>query len=270
MNWDQYRTFATLCDRLGVTVPEPLTRAMHLADVARSHDAAPAGTLLDLTDDELRDRVVDLSIRSHDRDGRGSTLGFKPGIDAVVSQLVAEARAATLPYLDDIVVELQPRFDELAAPLMTATRDYGFTYRTSSDEVIDLADENASAAWRGARSAWSGIAPLVRFRQAMSTTFRLAPVPSGGDFSVLFAAGENWSATGRYYLEGKTQNHLDWFTLASGGIRLNTPTEVEAKIAARADAERATLRIQQPHTEVEIQPEDLDDVVLQQMPTYPR
>ncbi len=113
--------------------------------------------------------------------------------------------------------------------------------------MIDLADEGASAAWRSARSAWHAIAPIVSIRIAMSSTFDVSPTraearaaafprtlrDSETNYSICFAESDNWSLERGYYVEGKTVGHLDWFVLAAGGLRLNTPDEVRAKLDAR-------------------------------------
>jgi len=134
-------------------------------------------------------------------------------------------------------LHVRAQFATLSAPLVTAAQDYGFTISTSSDEVIDLADEAASAAWRAARTAWHAIAPLVGLRIAMSSTFDVSPTRSEAraaafprtlrvaetNYSICFAEGDNWSLERGFYVEGKTVGHLDWFALAAGGLRLNTP-----------------------------------------------
>jgi hypothetical protein len=63
------------------------------------------------------------------------------------------------------------------------------------------------------------------------------------DNSVMFAAGENWSTDGDYYTETGARGHLDWLRLASadGGLRLNTPSDVVAKLKARRAAHLASI-----------------------------
>lgn len=99
--------------------------------------------------------------------------------------------------------------------------------------VIDQ-DDAAIAAFRAAKKSWFAVQPIASFRILMSTAFGLEP--TGGlrnDFSVLFAAGDNWGQGGKFYLEGKTQSHLDWFALAAGGVRLNGISDVHTKIQER-------------------------------------
>jgi hypothetical protein len=58
------------------------------------------------------------------------------------------------------------------------------------------------------------------------------------NFSVCFAAGDNWSLTDGY-VTSPYATHLDWLAIAARGLRLNTPSEVAAKITARERAERS-------------------------------
>ncbi|MFJ2541880.1 hypothetical protein [Microbacterium sp. NPDC087589] len=233
MNWHLIRAFAERCNAFGIAVPEPIARGLHLVDVADAHAATPAGRVLDLTDDELRDRVTDISIRLHDRDGIGSNRGMAPGVRAVHEALRREVIRDTVPLLEAIIIELQPRFDEAIAPLVDAAQRFGISYDTTSDAVIDQ-DDGMIAAFRAAKKSWFAVQPIATFRILMSTAFGLEP--TGGlskDFSVLFAAGDNWGQGGKYYLEGKTQSHLDWFALVAGGLRLNGISDVHTKIQNR-------------------------------------
>lgn len=238
--------FAVRCEHLGVTPPKVIARALELFEIANAYQADPVGSVLGLTDKQARDRVADLAIRRH-TSGLMATPGMTPGVLEFHELLASEVREAALPELDGLVASLQERFAELAAPLVLAAQEYGFTSSTTSDQVIELADEAASAAWRGARKAWSSIAPVVGLRIDVSKVFEVSPSRAEmtwntfprnlGDtpvnYSVAFAAGDNWSLDGGYYLEGRTVGHLDWLALAAGGLRLNTPSEVAAKIAAR-------------------------------------
>jgi hypothetical protein len=53
------------------------------------------------------------------------------------------------------------------------------------------------------------------------------------NYSVCFAAADNWSLDRGYCVEGKTAGHLDWLALARDGLRLNSPAETTEKIRAR-------------------------------------
>lgn len=247
----ELETFAEQCTALGLTTPAPITRTLALVQVATDHAAgADDISLLDATDEQARAWITDRSIRGHDRDGRGSTLGMRAGVVSFTDQILAEARAATLPLLDGLVKKLQPRFKELAAPLEVAAQEFGFTYATNSDDVINLADEAASAAWRNARDAFHAVREIAAFRQSMSRVFRDSPTPDEtlrnhyrgkgvyvmpGDvnYSVCFAAGDNWSWENGYQIGSVQEGMIDWFALAAGGLALNTPSEVREKIANR-------------------------------------
>lgn len=251
--------FATSCTALNIDPPAALARGLDLKRTAEAHISAPRPrNLLTMTDKELRTHITELSIRDHDRDGRGSGRGMRPGVDIVTGRLLQEVRDASAPDLERITEDLRPRFDEHAEPLMRAAQQYGFTYQTTSDDVINLADEGAAAAWRDVRAAWSAIAPLAALRIHMSDAFDVAPFPadraprvlSAGEptaaqvfpisrhlpktnHSISFAAGRNWSNRDGYYIDGKTAGHLDWLALAAGGLRLNSPAEVAAKLEAQ-------------------------------------
>ncbi|SIS19720.1 hypothetical protein [Microbacterium sp. RURRCA19A] len=239
--------FASRCAVVGVDVPEALRRGLELIQVANEHAEMPGpDDVLALSDEQLRERVEAISIRWHVTEGLGGN-GLKVGQLKVTDELTQAIAREVVPELDSIVESLQPRFDELAAPLVAAAREYGFTFDTTSDDVIELVDEGAATAWRAVRRAWSALAPLVTFRTSMSKLFDLGPTMddvrahffprSPGmttpNFSVLFAAGDNWSIATGYYVEGKTRGHLDWLALARDGIQLNTPTVVEAKLNSR-------------------------------------
>ena len=250
LSWDQALVFSVACENIGIEPPEAITTGLRLVAVANQHGTAPSGGLLSMTDDEIRDRVTDLSIRQHrGQEAAANSKGLAPGIRQFRDELAEEVADAVDPDLERIVVALQPRFAEAASPLVHAARTYGFTASTDPAEVIDMADEKASAAYRDMRAAWIAVQPVAAFRIAMSTTFDLSPNVGEtiahvyGDlppvstppinWSVLFAEGENWSLDTGYIVEGRRGNQLDWLALASGGLRLNTPDEARAKVASR-------------------------------------
>ena len=247
LHFSLVKAFADRAAALGVTPPSSIARALTLMEALEDHTREPTGPVLDMTPEQAKERLTEISIRRHDRNGKATERGMNAGLETFRDQLADEARAAALPELDELVSSLQDRFSELAAPLELAAQKYGFTSQTTSDQVIELADEGASAAWRGARKAWSEISAIVALRIEISKVFNVSPTredmswqvfpqvlgASPVNFSAAFARGENWSGAGGYYLEGKTGGHLDWLALAAGGLRLNTPTETAAKIAAR-------------------------------------
>lgn len=246
MNWSQLRAFATACESFGITPTPAISRGLELINVIDAHQNVTPAPVLDMTDEQARDYVTALSIREHDRDGRASARGMLPGVEQAKRDLAAEVRAATIPDLERITDELRPAFDTHAGPLVDAATVYGFTYATTSDQVINLADEAASAAWRAVPKAWNAIAPIVSLRLSMSSLFDVSPRRAEAraaaypdvlrddhlNHSVCFAAGENWSLGRGYYVEGKTMGHLDWLALAAGGLRLNSPAQVRAKLDA--------------------------------------
>lgn len=243
--------FKASCESVGVELPASVARGLELIDIAYAAAEIAPVTLLDLTDEQVLDRITDLAIRSHtgilESDWFGSTIGMSPGIARFVDALLTEVRGATLPHLETMVESLQPSFEELTGPLVTAARDFGFTWQTKSDDVILLADENASQAWRDVRAAIPKLGPIVNFRKTISQVFDVSPTEAETqqrtvwerrpdvpvNWSVCFAADDNWSLDEDYVIEGTKRSHIDWLALAAGGLRLNTPDEVRAKLHAR-------------------------------------
>ncbi|GAA4053841.1 hypothetical protein [Agromyces indicus] len=230
-----------------IPVPSAITRGLELLQIATEHDTPPTGSVLKLTDAQARARVDTLAARSHFWTlGPGGGRGLGAAVQEFQGQVLREVHEAVRPDLDRIVEDLRPKFAELAEPLVVAAQEFRFTSRTSSDQVIDRADENASTAWRATRDALAAIAPIVQLRKAISETFDVSPtrdefdgpIPTMGgagqvvDYSVCFAEGDNWSTTGRYYLHERIDGAIDWLALAAGGLRLNTPTEVHEKLIA--------------------------------------
>lgn len=244
LSWTDLRLFATMCTGVSVQVPAAIARGLELIAIAERANHVPRRSLLELTDEELRERIVELSIHEHDRDGKATQRGLRPGILAVTSALVDEVHAAVMPELEEIIEQLRPQFAELVAPLERAAQEFDFTYRTTSDDVIRRDDPRAVDAWRVLPDAWASIAPIVSLRVKMAQLFESLPTTNEArvlgalpNTSVCFAAGDNWSSTKGYYLDAKTVGHLDWLDLAVGGLRLNSPAEVLAKRAARGYTE---------------------------------
>ncbi len=240
------RLFAGRCKAIGVAVPEPLERALHLLQVAQRHAIKPAGSLLQLADDEARDWITVSSIRAHEG-YNGASRGMEPGINDFRTRLLAEVQETILPDLERIVIELRPRFDEAVAPLVLAAQEFGFTFGTRPEDVLDMTEPGAVEAFRGARDAWAAVQPLAKFRIIMARAFGHSPTPDDAamalgamdvkpdrlSYSVLFAAGQNFAYDETYNILRRPGEQLDWLALAVGGLNYNTPTEVDEKIRAR-------------------------------------
>jgi hypothetical protein len=236
---DRLEEMRAAVEALGGAVPAPLLRGTQLVAIAREYVEQKPTPVLDLADDQVHENIVMRSIRRHkapDSFHLGRSSGLHSGLVTFEAQLVQEVSQACLPLIDDIVAGLREQFEEPAAALVTASRKFGFTMRTTSDEVIDLADAKAAAAWRAARPAWAqldryhaGMRRLLRVFEVETPTSETAP-----DLSVYFAAANSWGWDGEYYLERRTDSGMDWFALAAGGLRLNTPGEVVAKRRDRA------------------------------------
>lgn len=241
--------FATACEKLGVRAPESIAlglRQIELANAAAAYQ--PPRGVLSLSPDEIREHVIDMSVRRHH--SRNDGTGLEPGVFRFNELVQQEVAAAVLPELERVVADLRPMFEERAQPIVVAAQRFGFTLATTSDAVINLADEGASAAWRDLRTAWSSIDPIVRLRRQMSEVFEVAPtratIPErlrlqsdvSVNPSVCFAAGDNWDLEDGFVTD-VSRSQLDWLQLAVGGLRLNSPTEVAEKIADRTRATRA-------------------------------
>lgn len=248
VNWEQLRSWLATCQALGIDAPVPAVKALHLISVAESMIPDPVGPLLDLDDQQLRARVEQISVRAH---AAGKTSGFsglsglRPGFEAIQSELAVEVLEACAGDLDRIVAERQDEFAKLAEPLVRGAQDFNFSIETTSDDVILMADEAASEAWRGVRRAWQSIGLIVRWRIELAKVFHqdreLQRASTDQDirhelrppnWSALFSES-NWSTEGGYYVEAKTIGSLDWLAMGASGLKLCTPSEVSAKVKAR-------------------------------------
>lgn len=274
-------TFKRQCLAIGIEPPAAIEKGMHVLAVAEATQEDPPADLLTMTDSKIRAYVEAISLRRHDRDGRGSMLGLAAGLDPFRSTLAAQVHAASLPDLERISEELRPKFDEAVAPLHVAAQTYGITYATTPAEILDRDDEKVSRAYRAMREAWGRVDQIASLRIAMSQTFDLSPtladvqdamfpaIVTGSrvNYSVVFAAtDDNWSLGDGYYIESGGRGGLDWLALAAGGLRLNSPAEVLEKIHRRAQAAHAN-----GETIVNIGDSSADDFPgLAAMPRYPR
>jgi hypothetical protein len=264
--------FAANCEALGIAAPAAIGKARDA--VAAAEDAARVNrhpNVLEMSPEEIREAVTQISIRSHAGRGASTPGGFGAGIEAIRNAAELDAHEASLPELERIVEELRPRFDELAEPLVIAARDYHYTLKTTAADVIDRDDEKATAAWRNARKAWLAIVPIVQLRIEMCTVFDLRPtrkdspkfrVDDEVNYSVLFAAGDNWALTPDKFMS--EEGSLDWLALARAGLRLNSPREVDAKLEARDHAVMAeAIRAQKdPAADREAGPTGAEDAAL--------
>lgn len=256
MQWADLIKFKVHCELAGVNVPPPIERGLDLVDLARAAPNKKAGGLLDLTDGEVDDRVVALAIRGHSGISFGSSPshvnGLATGVEAFEEDLLAEVVEATLPHLDQIIVDLRPRFEEAAAPLVIGARDFGFTWETTSDQVIRRRDPAAAAAWADIPGSYAAMSPFERLRVNISRLFEVSPtrpemLKAQGlhftdgdplqDYSVCFA-GDVWNINGHHYItakrnKGQSLGQINWLALAAGGLRLNTPAEVREKLRQR-------------------------------------
>ncbi|MBP2419668.1 hypothetical protein [Microbacterium imperiale] len=242
--------FVEICRSFDVEPPAALVRGLELLDIADEfRDDRPLPRLLDLAPEEVGPLITDLSIRRHAGSGALNPDGLATGASAFAEKLLAEMREATLPELDRIVSDLRPRFDELAKPLLVAAQEHGFTSATTSDDVITQSPA-AIEAWRALRHAEAALEPIADVWRSMTTIFAVEPTRStlptahqhnsqhSVNFSVCFAAGENWSLD-EGFVTSQYRSHLDWLAIAARGLRLNSPTEVGEKIATRDRQQRA-------------------------------
>lgn len=231
MIWGEFLQFLAWCDRLDVPVLDEARRAQELVDVIASPGVDTSSPILGLSDEQVRERIRDVSIMNH---GEGIYHGLSRGSGLAYDQLLKELHAAYLPHLDEIVQKFAQEFETSAQPLEAGAQEYGFTLNTTSDEVIRSEQPGAVEAWKAAEKAWHSLGDIVYFREVVSKTFNIGPGrPLGSfddlDYTVCYAAGDNWTSEGSGYVNGNIAGDIDWFRLATGGLRLNTPTEVAEK-----------------------------------------
>ncbi|MDU0325295.1 hypothetical protein RWH43_00865 [Microbacterium sp. KSW2-21] len=236
--------FAEACRGLDLEPPAAVTRGLALIDAAEAvATEKPLTDLLQMDVDDVAPLVAEVSLRRHvsmglDPDGLGV------GVEKFTAQVLREVRSAAVPDLDGLMEALRPQFDEFAKPLTVAAQKHGFTLATTSDDVINRSAE-AIEAWRALRHAGAAMEPIAEFWRLTADVFGLAPSRRlntsrqnaiehqyAANISVCFAAGENWSLDGEYVTH-EYRTHVDWLAVAREGLRLNTPSEVSAKVEAR-------------------------------------
>lgn len=247
LTWSQVREFVALCIGLGIEPPAAAVRGLDVIAVAEAHQTVSMPSLLDASDDEVRDFLDQAALRRSTSPNPGQSTGMGTAIRDMSLGLAAEVRAAVVGDMDRFTEALRPRFDKQAAVLVDAAQTYGFTLATTSDEVIMRADEKASEAWRATRLAWFAIQRIADIRIRASKVFHCGPITDIAtaktinaetwDYSVCFAGGENWSMDGSKYVQGNVQGDLNWLDLAAGGLRLNSPAETDVMTRARVLAQ---------------------------------
>jgi hypothetical protein len=254
--------FAVQCRELRISPPPALIRGLEQAAVIQRIQSEPTPPLLSLTEAQLRQRVRDEAMS---RMASASSLeghGLVGGVSRVLEELSAEVRAAAMPELEPICDELRTRFQKRAKPIEIAAQEFGFTFATSSDDVIML-DNKAISAWKAIPGAWNAIQPLVDLRIEMSSVFEASPnerqmrdlrwssgrherrPPADVNYSVAFAGGDNWGTGSDYYLDDDAAGQLNWLELARGGLRINSPEEVARKIESRRIQSRLPARVEE-------------------------
>lgn len=241
---EQLRRFSAKANKLGLGLPESVRRALHVIDVANKAPLRAPVDVLQLTDKKIYDEVVTRTVHNIPATRNGaygvSGGGLAAGIESIKQAAIDAGLRGALPELDGMIEQLRPQFDEHARHFVAAAQDYGFSLRTRTDAVVDLEDNAAVDLWRACRDSWGPINEIAQFRNLICTAFELAPYeteyPGANldrtteiDFSVNFAAGDNWDTTGVYYVDGRIGAHINWFQLAKGGLRLNTISEVNDK-----------------------------------------
>lgn len=240
--------FAEACRGLDLEPPAAVTRGLELIDAAEAVAAEkPLTNLLQMDVDDVAPLVAEVSLRRHvsmglDPDGLGV------GVEKFTAQVLSEVRSAALPDLDGLIEALRPQFDELAKPLTVAAQQHGFTLTTTSDDVISRSSE-AIEAWRALRHAGAAMEPIADFWRVTADVFGLAPSRRlnssrqnaiehqyAANLSVCFAVGENWSLADQFVTH-EYRTHVDWLAVAKDGLRLNTPSEVAAKVGQRQKRE---------------------------------
>lgn len=247
LNWHLVQSFAASCKSVGVEPPPSISKALHVLEVAESTIADPVvPSLLDLSDDGVREHVEALSVRQHLAMHGVADRGLRVGVELLDTQLAAEVRAVIAPELDRAIESMQPKFNAAGKPLEVAASKFNITASMSSDDLIDRDDYQAAVpAWREMRRAWFDLSPLVKWRIEASRVFGLPPTleqtrreghviinENDVNYSVLFS--DQWDLDpSKYRVNGNRRSHTDWLALARNGLRLATVSEVAAKLEAR-------------------------------------
>ncbi|WP_158375551.1 hypothetical protein [Cellulosimicrobium cellulans] len=238
-------TLRAAIEQFGATVPDSIARAEQLLLAGQAFVDQEAGSVLSLTDDHVAENIIQRSWRAHVSHAPlqmsppvGAEAGFETFKRALVVELLADVRGR----VPDLIAEVRGDFDMAADVMVTAVQEFGFTYNTTANDVIDMDNPDAVRALRETRPAWRALVRIERGLRDLLAALDIATpldprnraIGDPPDLSAYFAAGEIWSDNGGYHIEQRTQGGIDWFALAAGGLRLNTPSEVEAKISGRA------------------------------------
>lgn len=231
-------------DRLGFTPPPALARAAEVIAVTEaervSDDAHPC---LDMSDEQILEYARGRALRIHPQVGPHP---YSSVLVAIGEQAALEAgdrlRAGEV---DQIIEALRPRFDKAAAAYARAA-GLGITSTTTAEQILAKRLATVTEAWYALDDARSVLEAVAAIRIRLSN--RLDVSPTWRDFDILddatidrgaidytaaFAAADDYSTDFGRYLRRSPAAGIDWLGLAAGSLRLNTPSEVKAKYAAR-------------------------------------
>lgn len=248
----------TLLDSRKIPLPASLMRAMEIDTMLTAHrEEPPTPAFLELDDDELIAHLETRIVRTALSD-RSRMQAYHPQAIAEVTTAAFEQASIQLAAggVDEIIEALRPAFNDAAAVLSEAAK-LGFTSKTTAQDVIDRNDDNAMTVWRALDKAMTTLHKIADIRRKLSVTLDASPtleeqkpiVPFGIDYvtgnrvidwSVAFAAGDNWGVLGEFHIDRIFNGTVDWLALAGSGLHLNTPSEVRAK---HADRLRTTPRM---------------------------
>lgn len=228
---------------VGANCPDYIGRAVSIAEMALE-SFKPTTDLLDMTDDQVRAVFERESLRQIDGGNSYLTAATYVG-ERALAEAADRLRAGDV---DKLIKALRPEFDK-HAKIVVAAAGYGITARTTPAEILDRDDSKVTAVWKGLSAALTGLNSILNARAHLSRTLGVSPtieqhniVNQLGffdtpnrvfDWSVTVAGGDNWSANGATHIDGRPELGLDWLNLARGGLHLNTPAEVDEKIANR-------------------------------------
>lgn len=245
------RLLAQSIASFGAPVPAALATAVSVAETAMEAAGDQTRDVLDMTEDELREHVRLLALykQNHVAEAAGRVA------ERAASEAGARLRAGEI---DEVILSLRPSFDQ-AAEIVTTAAGYGITAHTSAEQVLALPDA-ALAAWRPLKAALGTLGKVDSMRRQLSVDLGVIPTSTemwsqnsaawraGNriDYSVCYAAGDNWAMDGTFYITPPSQRGLDgvptnphptddidWFRMAGGGLHLNTVAEIQTKLDAR-------------------------------------
>jgi nucleotide-binding universal stress UspA family protein len=241
------RALARMLTEVGVDLPDAVRKAIALADAAEAAYARPHRRVLDLDPTEL---IAHAALHAAYNEPPSGVSPMRQALMDLAEQAAREAAEVLRSGgIDTVIEQLRPEFDD-AAKVVREAAALGIRSDTSPQWVMDAGPE-AVTAWQRLRPALRRLDEIATIRVAISTSLHVAPVlermqslagPTADvgavDYSCAFVdpASAGFTIDGSSYHGRRVSAGIDWLRLAPGGLRLNSPSEVEQMLAVRAAA----------------------------------